>query len=101
MDSGWDIHAKVITVCLDIADSPDNGGRLDAIIIDFSKAFDLVAYDRLLTKIAASGVDSRIVVWVGVFLLRRTHRVRLGWQLLDEVRVTSRVRQGSVLGPLL
>jgi len=32
------------------------------IIIDLSKAFDLVPYDRLLTKIAASGVDLRVVV---------------------------------------
>jgi hypothetical protein len=35
----------------------DNGSRIDAIVIDFSKAFDLVPHDRLLTKIAASGVD--------------------------------------------
>jgi hypothetical protein len=41
-----------------------NGDRVDAIIIDFSKAFDLVPHDRLLAKIAASGVDSRVVVWV-------------------------------------
>jgi hypothetical protein len=74
MDSGWDIHAKVITVCVDIADLLDNGARLDAIIIDFSKAFDLIPHDRLLTKIAASGVDSRIFVWIGVFLLCRTQR---------------------------
>jgi hypothetical protein len=46
----------VITVCQDIADSLYNGGRIDAIIIDFSKAFDLVPHDRLLTKIAATGV---------------------------------------------
>ena len=28
---------------------------INAIIIDFSKAFDLVPHDRLLTKLAASG----------------------------------------------
>jgi len=39
----------------------DNGNRIDAIIIDFSKAFDLVPHDRLLMKIANSGVDSRVV----------------------------------------
>jgi hypothetical protein len=39
----------------------DNGGRIDAILIDLSNAFDLVPYDRLLRTIAASGVDPRIV----------------------------------------
>jgi hypothetical protein len=47
------------------------------------------------------GVDSRVVVWIREFLLRRTQRVRVGGHLSEEVRVTSRVSQGSVLGPLL
>ena len=79
----------------------DNGDRIDAIVIDFSKAFDLVPHDRLLMKIAISGVDSRVVAWVREFLLGRTQRVKVGWQLSEKVRVTSGVPQGSVLGPLL
>ena len=35
------------------------------------------------------------------FLLGRTQRVRVGGQLSEEVRVTSGVPQGSILGPLL
>ena len=92
---------QVVTVCQDIADSLDEGVRTDAIIIDFSKAFDLVPNDRLLTKIAATGVDLRVVVWVKEFLLGRSQKVRVDGQLSEEVRVTSRVTQGSVLGPLL
>jgi hypothetical protein len=69
---------------------------LDAIIIDFSKAFDLIPHDRLLTKIAASGVDSRVVIWIREFLLGRTQRVRVGGQLSEDVRVTSGVPHGSV-----
>jgi hypothetical protein len=39
MDSGRDIHvSQIITVYQDIADSLDNGRRIEAIIIDFSKA---------------------------------------------------------------
>jgi len=52
-------------------------------------------------KLAASSVDSRVVVWVKEFLVGRTHRVRVGGQLSREVKVTSGMPQGSVLGPRL
>ena len=78
--------SQIIEVCQDIADSLEKGLGIDAIIIDFSKFFDLVPHDRLLTKLAASGVDSRVVVWVG-----RTYRVEVGGQLSKEVKVTSGV----------
>jgi hypothetical protein len=37
---GYSCESQVITVCQDIADSRDDGNRIDAIMIDFSKAFD-------------------------------------------------------------
>ena len=70
-------------------------------IIDFSKAFDRVPHDRLLTKLVDSGVDPRVVAWIREFLLGRSRRVREGGKLSDAVAVTSGVPQGSVLGPLL
>jgi hypothetical protein len=84
-----------------ISDSLDEAARLDVIIIDFSKAFDLVPHDRLLKKIAASGVDSRGVGWIREFLIDRSQSVRVGRHYTEEVRVTSGVPQGSVLGRLL
>jgi len=97
----YSCESQVITVCQDIADSLDKGDKFDAVIVNFSKASDLVPHGRLLTKIANSGVDSRVVVWIREFLLGRTQRVRVGGQLSAEGRVTSGVPQGSVLGPLL
>ena len=94
-------RSQSIADSLVIAESLDNGDKIDAIILNFSKAFDLVPHGRLLTKIANSGVNSRVVVWIRQFLLGRTQRVRVGGQLSAEVRVTSGVPQGSVLGPLL
>ena len=80
----YSCESRVITVCQDNVDSKDN---------DFSKAFDLVPHDRLLMKIAISGVDSRVVPWVREFLLGRTQTVRVGGQLSEEVRVTSGLPQ--------
>jgi hypothetical protein len=42
---GYSCESQVITVYQDIADSLDDGSRIDAIIIDFSKAFDLVPHE--------------------------------------------------------
>jgi len=94
---GYSCESQVIAVCQDAADSLDNGDKIDAIIVGLSKAFDLVPHGRLLTKIANSGVDSRVVVWIREFLLGRMQRVRVGGQLSAKVRLMSGVLQGSVL----
>jgi hypothetical protein len=99
MGLDWDTLMKVITVCQDIAESLDKGVSIDAIIIDFFKTFNLVPHERLLTKLATSGEDLRVVVWVREFLVDRTQRVR-GGQQSKEVKVTPGVLQGSILGPL-
>ena len=98
---GYSCESKVITVCQDITDSLDEGVRTDTKIIAFSKAFDLVPHDRLLTIIMATGVDLRIVVWVKEFRLGCLQGVRVDGQLSKEVRVNSGVPQGSILDPLL
>ena len=89
-------------MCQDIAECLDEGIgiHVDAIIVEFCKAFGLVPHDRLFTKLADSGVDSRIVVWVGDFLVGRTHRLRVGVKIFKEVKVTSVVPQGSLFGQL-
>jgi hypothetical protein len=88
---GYSCECQVITVSQDIAESLDEVVGIDAIITDFSKAFDLVPHDRLLTQLAASCVDSRVAVWFREFLVGCTQRVRVGGQLSEEVKVTTGV----------
>ena len=78
---------NLVTVCQDIADLLDEGVRRDSIIIDFSKTFDLVPHDRLLTRIAATVVDLNVVVWVKGFVLGCSQGVGVDGQLSEEVRV--------------
>jgi hypothetical protein len=65
--SGFSSEGQVITVFQDIDDSMDNGDRIDAIVIDFSKTFYLVPHDQLLMKTAIASVDSWLVAWVRDF----------------------------------
>jgi len=73
MGSDRGTHVKVSNHRVqDVADSLGEGVGTDAIIIDFSKAFDLIPHDQLLTKLEASGVNSRVVLRVREFLVGRT-----------------------------
>jgi hypothetical protein len=49
--SGYSCECEVVTFCQDITDSLYEGVRADAIIIFFSKVFDLFSPDRLFTKL--------------------------------------------------
>ena len=85
----------------DILRTMHEGYQTDAIFLDFRKAFDSVPHCRLLTKVRAYGIGSQICEWLEDFLSNRTQYVVLDGECSSEVRVSSGVPQGSVVGPLL
>ena len=70
-------------------------------MLDFSKAFDKVPFERLKYKLKWYGINGNIHKWVTDFLGNRTQRVTVDGVSSPTARVDSRVPQGSVLGPLL
>lgn len=78
-----------------------SGGQMDVIYTDFSKAFDKVSHDILLTKLRDLGVCGTLLIWFSSYLKGRTLRVQIGDVLSDEINVTSSVVQGSHCGPIL
>jgi hypothetical protein len=58
---GYSCESQLVTICQDIAGSLDEGDRTSAIVIDFSKVFDLVPHDRLLTNISETGAEVKVV----------------------------------------
>lgn len=90
-----------IRITHDFASAIDAKLQVDAIFIDFAKAFDRVPHNKLIEKLKSIGINSQILSWVAAYLSNRTQYVYLNKSESDRLNVFSGVPQGSVLGPLL
>ena len=77
------------------------GSQIDIAVLDFSKAFDTVPHDGLLSKLKHYGIDDKIWLRISNFLKQRKQRVVVDGIQSDLVTVDSGVPQGTVLGPIL
>ncbi len=99
--NGFSCESQIVSLFQDIADEVDDSGWVDAVIIDFAKAFDVVPHDKLVHKLLQSGIDTRVVAWIDELLRDRKQKVRVGQQFSNLAKITSGIPQGSVIGPLL
>ena len=74
-----------------------SGKQTDLIFLDFSKAFDKVAHEKLLFKLHFYGIRENILNWIKDFLDNRTQSVILNGSNSHNIAVSSGVPQGSVL----
>ena len=79
----------------------DEGGGVDMVYLDYSKAFDSVPHRRLLSKLKSYGIEGKVWRWIEDFLIGRNQMVTVGDAESEWTDVTSGVPQGSVLGPIL
>ena len=92
---------QLLTTLNDWTISIDNHLKVDAVYIDFAKAFDTVCNPKLILKLKAYGMAPQILKWLSSFLNGRSQCVYIGNCLSKLLPVVSGVPQGSVLGPLL
>ena len=79
----------------------DQRKSVDIITLDFTKAFDTVSHQRLLTKLKYYGINNTLISWISAFLIVRSQQVVLEGKSSKPVTVDYGVPQGTVLGPLL
>jgi hypothetical protein len=77
------------------------GKVVGVIAYDLSAAFDTVAADRLLPKLERIGVKGTALAWFTDYLCGGRQSVVWNSGIGDFVGVRFRVRQGSILGPVL
>ena len=80
----------------------DNPGHyLRACFLDFSKAFDRIDCNIVITKLIDLGVRRSIIPWICSFLSNRRQCVKLGQCVSRWLPTCARVPQGTTFGPIL
>ena len=79
----------------------EKGLNVDAIYLDFAKAFDKVDHKIIIQKLSILGVGGKLLDWIYSFLDARYQMVVVNGNLSDPTPIKSGVPQGSVIGPLL
>ena len=78
----------------------DNRQIVGSVMLDLSKAFDLIPHNLLLDKLATYGISTQSLYLIKNYLCGRRQCVKIAGAKSDTINISRGVPQGSVLGPL-
>jgi len=78
-----------------------SGSVAIAILLDFSRAFDLMWVDGMLLKLMQYGVAGNMLRWIKEFLTNRTYQVIIEETKSEKYSTDNGTPQGSTISPLL
>ena len=79
----------------------DSNSTILSLLFDFSKAIDRIKHDVLLHKLTSLGVSRKLYLFLTDKLSNLTQSVKINVSISSKGIITSRIPQGSILGPLL
>jgi hypothetical protein len=97
---GRSCETQLLTTLNDFSKTLNTSDQTDAVLLDFSKAFDKVDHKILLSKIDSIGIKGCLHDWMSSFLSDRLQYVTVDGSISKPCKVLSGVPQGTVLGPL-
>ena len=77
-----------------------SGQSVRILLLDYSKAFDLVDHNLLIKKFEHLGTPPVLLRWLCAFLADRKQRVKIGQEVSEWLSLKGAMPQGSWLGPL-
>lgn len=105
LQSGFRKHYSTATalsrVTSDVARAIDDSKVTFLVLLDYSKAFDIVDHDLLVSKLIYYGCSGPTLEWFSSYLDGRMQQVKFSGVLSSKLKLSRGVPQGSILGPLL
>ena len=101
---GYSTETALVSTLDSIFSSIDNGKACLSLCVDLSADFDTIDHQLLLSRLTKSfGVSGTALNWLAsyMYLCDRNPQVGIGTIQSESTDCTTRVPQGSVLGPLL
>ena len=94
-------ETQLIGVINDFQNCLNSGSHIDALFLDFAKAFNKVSHIKLCHKLSFYGINGNLLSWIKDFLSKCSQSVILEGKISSSHPVLSGVPQGTVLAPLL
>ena len=99
--AGHSCEHAILTAQSNILRALDRSHIALLLLIDFSKAFDMVDHAALIKKLEHYGIRGSALQWLRTYLENRSQYVSLGTSRSAPGLLKYGVPQGSILGPLL
>ena len=90
---------QLIVFIEDVSYALDHQKQIDIILLDFSKAFDMVPHQRLLSKLKYYGITGEAYNWIQTWLTQHTQHVVLDGESSDLAQFCPGFLRGLFLVP--